>query len=310
MNQSRAFLMSLIFAGLAMMLVYFYVSEKESTITSEFGTPITVIVAAKDINEFEEIQQSMLTTKVIPIKFAQPGAYNMIKSGTAEKISQYTVETFVGAVASAPIRKGEQVLLNKVLLKGSDTGLASQVAISRRALSIPANDLTGVTRLLKPGDRVDLISSIQYKGTGGQEAEVKTLLQNVHVLAVGEVIQNKIPQAFEQDPLSGSRKAINLRGSRQYNAVTIEVTPQDAQSVIWALQNGSEIFMTLRNPVDRVIASVPTTTVDEVLGPNSKKAEKERAKFLPPPKADNRPPTPPPAPPPPGFGTTGGGLFK
>ncbi len=297
--------MSIVFAGLAMLLVYFYVSERESSISAEYGTPIAVIVAAKDINEFEEIQQSMLAVKVVPMKFAQPGAYNMIKSGKTEKLSQFTVETFVGAVASAPIRKGEQVLLNKVLLKGVETGLASQVAISRRALSIPVNDTTGVTKLLKPGDRVDLIASVQYKGQGGQESEVKTLMQNVHVLAVGEVIQNKIPTAFEVDPLSGTRKALNLRGSRQFGTITVEVTPGEAQNIIWALQNGSEIYTSLRNPVDRVVASVPTSTVDEVLGPNSKKAERERVKPVIKP-VEKAPPPPPPS----SFSNSGGGLFK
>jgi len=292
-NQSKAFLTSFIFALLGVLLVYAYTNQRETDITAEFGTPVTVIVASRDINEFEEIQDKMLQPIAIPKKFAQPD-------------SNDRAETFIGAVATAPIKKGEQMLMTKVLLKGADTGLAAQVAISRRAVSIPVSDITGVTKLLKPGDRVDLVSNIQYKAPGGQESEVKTVLQNIHVLAVGEVIQNKIPEAFEKDALSGGRKAVNLRGSRGFSTVTVEVTPQEAQSIIWGISNGSEIYLTLRNPVDRVIASVPTTTVDEVLGPNSKKAEKERNKIVPKPLL---PPAPIAAPPPnPWLG--GGGSFK
>ncbi len=307
MNQSKAFLTSLIFAGLAMLLVYAYVNQKETEITVEYGTPVSVVIASRDINEFEEIQDNMLRVDSVPLKFAQPGSYELIKSGDKEVPKSLTIETFTGSVASSPIKKGEQVLMTKVLLKGSDTGLAAQVAISRRAVSIPVSDITGVTKLLKPGDRVDIISNVQYKAPGGQDSEVKTLLQNIHILGVGEVIQNKVPAAFERDPITGIKRAVNLRGSRVFNTVTIEVTPQEAQTVIWSLQNGSELFLALRNPVDRVIASVPTTTVDEVLGPNSKKAEKDRARLVVPKIALPSAPLPPPAPNP---WATGGGSFK
>jgi pilus assembly protein CpaB len=286
-NQSKAFLTSLVFAALAMLLVYFYVSEQESGLKAEFGTDVPVVVAAQDINEFEQIESGMLTTVLVPKKFAQPG-------------SNPDPKTFEGSVASAPFRKGEQVLTTKVLLKGAETGLASQVAISYRALSIPVNDVTGVTRLLKPGDRIDIIANVPYQGTNGQETEVKTLLQNVHVLAVGELIQNNIPSVFETDPLTGNRIAKNIRGSRSYSTVTVEVTPIDAQALIYVVQSGTDMFLTLRNPVDRVVASIPTTTVDEVLGPNSKKAARAREEEMrrralaapPPPRVSVKPPAP------------------
>lgn len=293
MNQSKAFMTSLVFAGLAMFLVYFYVSQKEEAIQAEFGSNITVVTAARDINEMEQIQPNMLATAIVPKKFAQPGA-------NADK------KVFEGLVASSPIRAGEQVLLTKVLAKGSETGLATQVAVSRRALSIPVNDVYGVTRLIKPGDRVDIVSNITYRTPSGPEFEVKTVLQDVHILAVGEVIQNNIPSAFEEDPIAGTKKAVNLRGSRNFQTVTVEVTPQEAQALILILENSGNLFLTLRNPIDRSFASIPTTTVDEVLGPNSKKAENERRKvpaFVAP-VTIKAPPPPPPNP-----WQQGGGAF-
>ncbi len=294
MNQSKAFLTSLVFAGLAMFLVYFYVDQKEASLKAEFGSDMTVVVAARDINEMEQIQANMLTTTVVPKKYVGPGAHADIK-------------TFEGTIASAPLKKGEQLLTTKVLLKGADTGLASQVAISRRAISIPVNDIYGVTRLIKPGDRVDIISNITYRTPTGPESEVKTVLQDVHLLAVGEVIQNNIPSAFEDDPIAGTRKAVNLRGSRNFQTVTVEVTPQEAQALILTMEGGGALYLSLRNPVDRSFASIPTTTVDEVLGPNSKKAERERPKAPPPAPASApvyRAPPPPANP-----WQTGGGAF-
>jgi pilus assembly protein CpaB len=187
-------------------------------------------------------------------------------------------------------------------LKGTDTGIASQIAIHHRAISVPVNDVTGITKLLKPGDRIDLVANIQYQGDDGVLSEVKTMLQNVHVLAVGEQIQNNIPAVFEEDPVTGQRFAKNIRASRNFSTVTIEVNPLDAQKIIYVMESGVQLYLTLRNPVDRLVSSIPTMTVDEVLGENSKKAALEAAKnrvpAAPPPRIITPPPPPPP---PPGF---------
>lgn len=282
-----------------MLLVYFYISEKEAAIKAEFGTDVAVVVAARDINEFEQLQANMLTTQVVPKKFAQPGSN-----------SDPSVFLTSGSVAAAPIRKGEQILLTKVLLKGAETGLSTQVGVTKRALSIPVNEVTGVTKLLKPGDRVDIVSNVPYQNpTGGQDSEVKTVLQDINVLAVGEVIQNQIPSVFEEDPLTSTKRAVNLRGSRAFNTVTVEVTPIEAQSLIFVIQSGAELFLTLRNPIDRYVASIPTTTVDEVLGENSKKSRRSRPSLVVEqsprtPASTSRPITPPPNP-----WSQGGGAF-
>ncbi len=265
MNQSKAFLISFFAAAVAMLLVFVYINNVKKEVTAQYGTEVVVVTASRDINELEEIQADMLTTTTIPKNFAQPDSHGDIK-------------TFEGSVAASPIKLGEQVLLTKVLLKGAHTGISSQVAIHHRAISIPVNNVTGVTRLLRPGDRVDIIANVEYPSPDGVQKEVKTLLQNVHVLAVGEQIQNNIPEAFQIDPVSGNRKAINLKGDRTYNTVTIEVSPPDAQKTIFVIESGAQLFLTLRNPVDRLVSSVPTTTVDEVLGDNSRKAALEAAK--------------------------------
>jgi len=296
MNQSRAFLVSMVIALLGMVLVYLYVEKRSDEVKLEFGNEVTVVVASKDIQELQKIELSMLTTKTVPNSFKQPGAYD-------------DPNAFEGAVASAPIRAGEQVLATKVLMPGAATGISAQIAISRRAMSIPVNDVSGVTRLIKPGDRIDLITNIQYQVDADRFSETKTVMQNVHVLAVGELIQNKVPAAIEMDPVSGSQRAIDLRNSRAYSTITVEVTPDQAQQLVFILENpqaAGGLTVTLRNPVDRVISSVSTTTVDEVLGQDSRKAEIERARRRP---AAQAAPPPRPAPPPSPWGT-GGSLAQ
>lgn len=267
-NQSKAFLVSFVCAIGAMALVYLWVEEQRKEFDKQYGTKQAVVVAKVDINEFEEITQEKLTVISVPAEFRQPGA-------------QQDISAFEGTVANAPIKEGEQVLSTKVLEKGAETGLASQVAISLRAISIPVSPITGVTKLLKPGDRVDIIAAVPYQTDKGQESEVKTIMQNVHVLAVGQYIQNQIPQIFRADGITGESTAVNLRGE-DYGTVSIEVDPLQTQSIIFTLQSGADLFLSLRNPVDRAVVTVPTTTVDEVLGPESKRAKSLAKKIAPP----------------------------
>jgi len=98
MNQSKAFLVSFGAAALAMLLVFFYINSEKQKIKAEYGSEVVVVVAKQNINEMEEIKAEMLTTKVVPKNFQQPG-------------SNGDPRTFEGAVASAPIKVDEQVLL-------------------------------------------------------------------------------------------------------------------------------------------------------------------------------------------------------
>ena len=190
MNQSRAFFVSLAFALVGMGLVAFYISEESRKISQNYGSPKKVLVAKQAINEMQEIDESMFEVRDIAEFFLQPGA-----AANPEDIK--------GMIALVPIASGEQIVLNKLSPKSADTGLALQVAASKRALAIPVDDVTGVTKLIKPGDHVDIIGSINYPAAdGSKQTELKTLLQNVNILAVGGVIQNNIPKVFETDPLT------------------------------------------------------------------------------------------------------------
>jgi pilus assembly protein CpaB len=301
-NQSRAFLFSFFFALMGALMVYVYVDQQESAIKEEYGTEIVVWVAKENIPEMEIVNEQRVTQKSIPAKLAQPGHIKVEKDKPSPFLS--------GPVALAAIQEGEQILNTKVTPKGQETGLASQVAISRRAIAVPVNDYTGVGKLIKPGDRVDLLATFPPTDQG-EVPETKTVLQNVHILAVGERIQNQLPSVFELDPVTGANRNVNLRGNRNFSTVTIEVTPLEAQAVLSTVSGaGAEFFLTLRNPVDRVTTSIPTTTVADVLGPNSQRAKKLiKAPPPAPAPASVTPPPPPPKAPPPNPWQSGGGSL-
>jgi pilus assembly protein CpaB len=261
LNQSRAFFVSFAFAILGMILVGLYVHSQDQESKEKFGKPSTVLIASRNINEMQVLDETMVTQESQFDKFIQPGALSDFKD-------------IKDMVALVPIKEGEQILLTKLSPKSAETGLAVQVSASKRAMSIPVNDNTGVSKLIKPGDHVDIIGSVSYPNPdGSKQTELKTLLQNITILAAGEIIQNNIPTRYENDPLNQRKIAVSARGEKNFNTVTVEVTPEQSQILIYALAQGTDLYLTLRNPIDRAETNIGSTTLDEVLGPDSKRAE-------------------------------------
>lgn len=251
-NESRTFWISVGLAIFAVLLLYSYTNEKQSDLTSQFAEKAQVVVAKTDINEMENIDVSMLEIVDRPKNFIEPGAIP-------------NPQIAIGQVALIPIKKGEQLLESKIMKPGPVTGLSMQVAPGQRAVTIPIDEMRGVAKLIKPGDRVDVIAAVDVGRGASQRREVKTLLQNTVVLATGLKIVNELPRLFETVGKEDYIK--NIRSDTTFNNITVEVSPQEAQNLIYILSTSpGSLFMTLRHPSDRVAnVSLAETTVDSLL---------------------------------------------
>ncbi|MCC6278194.1 MAG: Flp pilus assembly protein CpaB [Oligoflexia bacterium] len=258
MNQnSRTFWISIGAALFAMFLIYSYTQEQKAVYDKKFGSTKTVLIAAKDILEMSSIDETMVTQEERPTDFLQPGAVE-------------SPEDVVGLVAATPIKKGEQIILTKLLAPGPSTGLAHQVALNKRAITIPVDEVRGVGKLIRPGDRIDVLTSISYGDGKNERREVKTLLQDILVLATGLNVTNNIPRILELDNFNGKPVYKNLNGDTGYSTVTVEVNPDEAQNLVYILSVApGSIFLTLRNGNDKVLQRIATSTVDRVLGMDS-----------------------------------------
>ena len=204
-----------------------------------YGTDKAVVVAKRDIKELELLDETNLTLESVPNKFVQPG-------------TSASINDFKSALAVAPISKGEQITRTKVTQLGARTGLARQIAVGKRAITVRINDETGVAKLLKPGDRVDVLSTIDPSGSGNKlMLETRTILQDVIVLATGKYVTNTVPGILEADPFRGEgpKTPLNLATYTAFANVTLEVTPNDAQILVYAAKN-LDIYLALRNNDD------------------------------------------------------------
>lgn len=250
-NESRTLWISVGTALFAVFLLYSYTQERSAELTSKFGAKQTVVVATKDINEMETIDESKLSIEERPVEFIQPQALK-------------DPELAVGMVALAPIKLGEQILENKIMEPGPVTGLSLQVAPTKRAVTIPIDEMRGVAKLLKPGDRIDLIAALDIGRGANQRREVKTIIQDVVILATGLRIANELPRLLERVGKEDFIK--NIRSDTNFNTITVEASPQDAQNLIYILATSpGSLFVTLRHPSDRTKITLPQASVDTVL---------------------------------------------
>lgn len=254
---NRAFTISFVVAVLAVMMVYSYVSSTEEEFRKMYGTDKAVVVAKKNIKELDMLDETNLTIISIPNKFVQPGTSNNIAD-------------FKSALAVAPISEGEQVTKTKVTQLGARTGLARQVAVGKRAVTIRINDEQAVAKLLKPGDRVDVMATIDPSGSGNKLfLEARTILQDVLVLATGKYVTNSVPGIIESDPMKGTENSTppptKLSQYMAYANITLEVDPFQAQTLYYAAKN-LDIYISLRNNEDNVKEDLGKTMMKDLMG--------------------------------------------
>jgi pilus assembly protein CpaB len=193
----------------------------------------------------------------------------------------------VGKAAYVPFYKGEQITLTKLVTQDGKPFLDKQVSTAMRAVTIAVSPFTGVGRLIRPGNRVDVLATPNYDFNGSLIYEVKTMFRNILVLATGKNLQNEVP-ARANRALLGALEGVFERDNRKdfhgttenlathrpddsYNHVTLQFTPEDAEKILYLTQTFGDraLYLTLRSPADNSSDFVPSTILDDVLGPDS-----------------------------------------
>ena len=126
---------------------------------------------------------------------------------------------------------------------GGRTGpsLATAVTPGLRAVSLSIAGAASVSSMVAPNDRVDVLGTFTLPSTTvaeTMETVTLTVLQDVTVLATGQRLANE--------------SAAQQRSARQnaYSTVTLEVTPREAELLVFAQQLKGGLFLALRNPSD------------------------------------------------------------
>lgn len=149
--------------------------------------------------------------------------------------------------------RGEPLLMSKLAPVGEKGGLSSVLTQGQRAITVKVNEIVGVAGFALPGNYVDVMVNTQ---DAQNQPISKIVIERIQVLAVA------------QDVSSNEYKP------RVVNAVTLQVTPQQAEQIDLARSVGT-LSLVLRSQSDQ--HSVTTTGA-------------RKPDFLP----NLTPPTPPP----------------
>jgi len=194
---------------------------------------INVVVAANDISAGVAIRKEDLIS-VAFIESAVPD--DVVQAEDWEKLK--------GKKLLKPIGKGRPI--SWFFIEGSElfneTSLAAIVSKGMRAISLPINGSAAVSGMVQPNDRVDILGTFSFpskKVANEMENVTITVLQDVTILATG---QNMAKQPSLRRKQMGS--------SSTFNAVTIEVTPREAELLVFAQQMKGSLTLSLRNSAD------------------------------------------------------------
>jgi pilus assembly protein CpaB len=249
---TRAFTLALVISIVAMFMVSTYIEDQESELKLKYGQPGSVVIAKVDIKELELIDDSKVSIITVPRKFQQPKHFKTIKE-------------LQNTIATVPILKGEQITRPRVTFPGQKTGLSRQVSIGKRAVSVRVNDFNGVSRLIKPGDRVDVLSGVDPFGGRKDLQRTMTILQDVLILSTGYNMTNSIPLIGVKTP--SVIKKMNLNTYSKFQTITLELNPFQVQKLYFVNAfGGSRIFLSLRNNNDTGVERIPSTSLFDVLG--------------------------------------------
>jgi pilus assembly protein CpaB len=180
-----------------------------------------VVVAAVDIELGSRISPQMLTAVDWPSGSVPAGAFRDVKELNER-------------VVKSGILRGEAIVDRKLAPAGTKGGLSAVITEGKRAMTVRVNDVVGVAGFALPGNFVDVMLNTQQdrgKGEGPNQVSL-TVLEQVLVLAVAQ-------EASRDDTKP-----------RVVNAVTLELSPEDAEKLDLA-RNVGTLSLVLRNQLDK-----------------------------------------------------------
>ncbi len=240
MKNPRALVMVIIsiIIGLgAVVLASRWVDEKATVQSSK------VVVAATDVDLGTPLSPQMLKIADWPTGSVPAGAFTDIK----------VLDT---RVLKTSVSRGEPVLESKLAPLGATGGLSAVIKEGNRAMTVRVNDVVGVAGFALPGNYVDIVVNTvdeTAKAADGNNSISKIVLEHILVLAVAQ----------EQNRDETKPKVVN--------AVTLEVTPDQAEKLDLARSVGS-LSLVLRNQIDASIAATGGSTKKDLLNGTTQSA--------------------------------------
>jgi pilus assembly protein CpaB len=180
----------------------------ENTKASSRIATRSLVVAAKNLPEGTAIDRTALSVREWPVATVPAGAFA-------------SADSLIGRVTRVAVFEGEPLVPGRLAPSGTGPGIEVKITPGKRAMALRINDVAGVSNLIQPNSRVDVLVNIRDDKRDGRIVS-KLFMENMRVLSVGT--------AVERD---AEGKAI------QAPSATLEVTPEEAEKLAIATTQGS-----------------------------------------------------------------------
>jgi pilus assembly protein CpaB len=178
----------------------------ENTKASSRVATRPLVVAAKSIPEGTAIDRSSLSVREWPVATVPAGAYS-------------NPDSLIGRVTRVAVFEGEPFVPGRLAPSGTGPGIEVKITPGKRAMGLRINDVAGVSGLIQPNSRVDVLVNI--RSDGGRQVS-KLFMENMRVLSVGTRVER-----------DAEGKAIEA------TTAALEVTPEEAERLAVAVNQGS-----------------------------------------------------------------------
>ena len=215
-------LLAILIGALSAALAYRYFRQLRLELEAAKGSAdrpvVEVVVASQPITIGSRIEENQVKMVSWPMEAQPDGAFREMKA-------------VVGSVAVASIDKNEPVLQAQVVAQGAGL-LPLMINEGMRGMSVKVDDVTGVSGFITPNSRVDVL--IAGTPEGAQEQRSKVVLQNIKVLAIGKLVEQRDNKPVEVP------------------TVTVLVNPEDAERLTLAATY-APVRLALRNYRDEEV---------------------------------------------------------
>ena len=183
------------------------------------GPEVGYVVASKELIAGTTISTDTVSQRSIPSDYQQSNGVLATDFGSID-----------GLPLKVDLKPGDIIMYSMVDTKKD---IAKLIPPGRRALTIPVDDESSISTMLKPGDLIDLMVTLQ----SAEKTATVPLIQGVKILATGKQtdVNNEVTD------------------TTGYTNITLDVSAEDAKNITLAASLG-RISAILRNPNDQVMS--------------------------------------------------------
>jgi pilus assembly protein CpaB len=229
------FAIAIVLGLIAVVLINFYIgsSHKAQVAQVQAGVGSPVVVAATSIQ-----RGTVITPQVLKVVNYPSGS---VPQGAFTAAAQLTGGKDVQRIALRDLNPDEPVLASRVTAPGQKLSMATEIDPGTQAVTFGTDAIKGVAGFVFPNDRVDILMSRSVGKAENALGITQVIAENVRIMGIDQ-----------SDDQEQNKPAV-------VHAMTIEVTPEQAQAITLA-QNIGSVSLALRHvqdtaPVGRLVTT-------------------------------------------------------